>query len=68
MNVVFWLSIVTVLVLVWFLLSFAFGSIGTLFYRLFSDAKEEINKEYFQKDGNLAPRESEKDEMEENDL
>lgn len=68
MNIVFWIIVVAVLVLVWFLLSFAFGSIGTLFYRLFSDAKEEINKEYFEKDGNFALRESEKDEMEENDL
>lgn len=68
MNVVFWIIVVTVLVLVWFLLSFAFGSVGTLFCRLFSDAKEEINKEYFEKDGNLAQRESAIDEMEENDL
>lgn len=42
MNIVFWLLVVITLVLVWFLMSFAFKGIGGFFLTLFNDAKKEI--------------------------
>ena len=46
MNVVFWFLVIVVLALVWFCLSFAFGKVGSLAFRIFKDAKDEIDKEY----------------------
>ena len=45
MNPVFIVIVIMVAVLMWFLLSFAFRPIGKLFYRLWKDAIDEINKE-----------------------
>lgn len=42
MNVVFWLLVIIVMVLVWFCLSFAFKSIGSIGLHLYNDAKKEI--------------------------
>lgn len=44
MNPVFWLIIILALALLWFLLSFAFRPIGKVFFRLWKDAFDEINK------------------------
>lgn len=49
MNVVFWFLVIVVLALVWLCFAFAFGKIGSLAFRLFKDAKDEINKEYPEK-------------------
>lgn len=42
MNVVFWALVIVVMALIWFCLSFAFKWIGSIFLRLFNDAKKEI--------------------------
>ncbi len=42
MNPVFWVLVVLALVLIWFLLSFAFKGIGAIFVRLWNEAKQEI--------------------------
>ena len=44
MNPVFIFLVSLGAVLLWFLLSFAFRPIGKLFYRLWKDAVDEINK------------------------
>lgn len=44
MYVLFWSIIIGILILLWFLLAFAFRPIGKLFYKLYKDVKEEINK------------------------
>ena len=44
MNPVFWLLVILGLVLLWFLLPAAFRPIGKIFYRLWKDAADEINK------------------------
>lgn len=46
MNAVFWFLVIVVLGLVWLCLAFAFGKIGSVAWRLFKDAKDEIEKEY----------------------
>ena len=46
MNVVFWFLVIVVLALVWFCLAFAFGKVGSFAYKIFKDAKDEIDKEY----------------------
>ena len=45
MNVVFYLLLVTVIVLLWFTLAFLFKPVGKLFLRLFEDAKNEMSSE-----------------------
>lgn len=44
MNPVFVFLVILVAAAVWFLLSFAFKPIGGLFYRIWKDAMNEINK------------------------
>lgn len=46
MNAVFWFLVIVVLGLVWLCLAFAFGKIGSVAWRLFKDATDEIEKEY----------------------
>ena len=38
MNVVFWLLVIVALVLVWFLLAFAFRGIGKFWFKIYDDA------------------------------
>lgn len=45
MNLVFYLLIVMFAVILWFLLSFIFLPLGKYFYRIFSDAMDELNKD-----------------------
>lgn len=45
MNVFFWIIVILVLILVWFLLAFAFRGIGWLAMRIFGDAVDELTKE-----------------------
>lgn len=45
MYILFWIIIIGILILLWFLLAFAFRPIGKLFYKLYKDVKEEINKQ-----------------------
>ena len=44
MNVVFWLLVICLLVLIWFLLAFAFRGIGRFWFRLYDDAAKEIKR------------------------
>lgn len=44
MNPIFVLLVILVAIATWFLLSFAFRPIGKLFYRIWKDAIDEINK------------------------
>ena len=44
MNPVFVFLVILAAAAVWFLLSFAFKPIGGLFYRIWKDAMNEINK------------------------
>lgn len=49
MNIVFWVLIILALILLWFLLAFAFKPVGNLFQMLYKDAKKQIldnNKEF----------------------
>ena len=43
-NVVFWLLVICLLVLIWFLLAFAFRGIGRFWFRLYDDAAKEIKR------------------------
>lgn len=45
MNPFFWMLVLIIAVLLWFLLAFAFRPIGKIFFRLWKDAFDEINKE-----------------------
>lgn len=45
MNPIFWLLVIAALILLWFLLSFAFEGIGSIAAKLFKDAMDEINKD-----------------------
>ena len=45
MNPVFWISIILILVFLWFVLSFMFPWLGTMFKRLWDDAMYNINGE-----------------------
>lgn len=45
MNPVFIILVILGLVLLWFLLSFAFIPLGKLIYRIGKDAMDEMNKE-----------------------
>lgn len=45
MNIVFWLLVIIALVLIWFLLAFAFRGFGKFWLRLFDDAVKEIKRE-----------------------
>ena len=45
MNPVFWISIILILVFLWFILSFMFPWLGTMFKRLWDDAMYNINGE-----------------------
>jgi hypothetical protein len=45
MNPFFWLLVIAALVLIWFLLSFAYEGIGKFASKLFNDAMDEINKD-----------------------
>lgn len=45
MNPFFWLLVIIALVLLWFLLSFAYEGIGKIASKLFKDAMDEINKD-----------------------
>lgn len=42
MNPFFWMIVIFVIVLFWFLMSFAFDGIGSIFYKIYKDAKDEI--------------------------
>lgn len=43
MNIVFWLLVVAALVLLWFFCSWEFKSIGAFWYKLYADAKRELD-------------------------
>lgn len=43
-NVVFWLLVIVALVLIWFLLAFAFRGIGKFWFRIYDDAAKEIKR------------------------
>ena len=43
MTFVFWLLVVLSLIFLWFILAFAFKSIGKIFFNLWKKADEEIN-------------------------
>lgn len=43
MSVVFWLLLILVIILVWFLMAFAFRPIGKFFCRLWKDAAEAMD-------------------------
>lgn len=45
MGVVFWFLVVLGLILLWFVLSFAFRWIGKVFGKLYQDAVDAINEE-----------------------
>lgn len=45
MNIFFWIIVILALILIWFLLAFAFKGIGWLAMRIFEDAVEELSKE-----------------------
>lgn len=45
MNITFWLLVIIALVLIWFCLSFAFRGVGEIGWRLYDDARREINGE-----------------------
>lgn len=45
MNPAFWVLAIMALIALWFLLSFAFKPIGSFFYRLWKDARDEINND-----------------------
>lgn len=45
MNIVFYLFIIVIMVFLWFVLAFLFKPLGRLFYRLWDDAKKEMNCE-----------------------
>ena len=44
-NVVFWLLVIVALVLIWFLLAFAFRGIGKFWFKIYDDAAKEIKRE-----------------------
>lgn len=44
MNPTFVILVILAAIAIWFLLSFAFRPIGRLFYRIWKDAVDEINK------------------------
>lgn len=44
MNPILIFLVILALIALWFLLSFAFRPIGRIFYRIWKDAVEEINK------------------------
>lgn len=44
MNPVFVLLVIVLAVFLWFLLAFTFPWLGKILYRLYDDAREEINK------------------------
>lgn len=44
MNPVFWIGIILILIFVWFILSFMFPWLGTMFKRLWDDAMYNINE------------------------
>ena len=44
MNIVFWLAVVTLLILLWFLLAFLFRPVGRFFRSIWNGAISEINK------------------------
>lgn len=43
MNVVFWLLLILAIILVWFMLAFAFRPIGKFFYELWNDVGEAMD-------------------------
>lgn len=45
MNAVFYFGIAVLAVLLWFLLAFAYKSVGGFFLRLYEDSKNEMKKE-----------------------
>ena len=45
MNVVFCLLVIVALVLIWFLLAFAFRGIGKFWFKIYDDAAKEIKRE-----------------------
>ena len=45
MNIVFWGLVIAGLILLWFLLAFAFKSIGKFFFKIWSDAVNEIKED-----------------------
>lgn len=45
MNVVFWLIVILAMILVWFLLAFAFKGFGKFWFKIYDDAAKEIKDE-----------------------
>lgn len=44
MNPTFVILVILLAIIIWFLLSFAFRPIGRIFYQIWKDAVDEINK------------------------
>lgn len=53
MNIVFWLVVIIAMVLLWFLLSFAFKGVGRVGWRLFNSARREIQSEDSKNERNI---------------